>query len=255
MHGFVVGVLRGTVVAAAFGVVLVGLHAAGDGVLATPPTDGDGFAAWLSNRDPLIATASLLRIVALAISWYLTGLSLLTLLSRLTGLRVLAVLASSLSTPAVRRLTHGVVGVSLVAAVAVPTAPAMASPGVVGDGRSPSSSGAPEAGWRPPTFGEETATPPDPDPVELPSVRDRRPGPSPIAEEHVVERGESLWTIAADVVERRASRTVSDAEVAVYWRRLLEANRDRLQRPDDPDLILPGQRFTLPSGWQEGGVT
>ena len=68
-------------------------------------------------------------------------------------------------------------------------------------------------------------------------------------------KGESLWTIAADVVGRRASRTVSDAEVAVYWRRLLEVNRERLQRPDDPDLILPGQRFTLPPQSQEGDAT
>ena len=162
MRGFVVGVLRGMVIAAAFGVVLLGLHAAGDGVLATPPTDVDGFAAWLRARDPLIATVALLRVVALAISWYLAGVSLLTLLSRLTGLRVLAVVASSLSTPAVHRLTHGAVGMSLVAAIAAPTAPALASPAVLGDGRSPSSSGAPEVDWRPPTLGAEAATPPDP---------------------------------------------------------------------------------------------
>jgi nucleoid-associated protein YgaU len=35
--------------------------------------------------------------------------------------------------------------------------------------------------------------------------------------------------------------------VADYWLRLVAANRDRLIRPGDPDLIQPGQTLLLPS--------
>jgi nucleoid-associated protein YgaU len=31
-----------------------------------------------------------------------------------------------------------------------------------------------------------------------------------------------------------------------YWAQLVDANRDRLVDPDDPDLLLPGQVLVLP---------
>jgi nucleoid-associated protein YgaU len=34
--------------------------------------------------------------------------------------------------------------------------------------------------------------------------------------------------------------------VAPYWRAVIDANRDRLAVPGDPDLILPGQVIVLP---------
>ena len=40
--------------------------------------------------------------------------------------------------------------------------------------------------------------------------------------------------------------------MAAYWRRLIEANRGRLVDPDDPDLVLPGQRFVLPALDEQG---
>ena len=41
-------------------------------------------------------------------------------------------------------------------------------------------------------------------------------------------------------------RRPTDAEVAPYWRTVVEANRRRLVDPANPDLIRPGQVFTLP---------
>lgn len=63
---------------------------------------------------------------------------------------------------------------------------------------------------------------------------------------HRVQPGEHFWSIAEQVVIERVGPTASDADVAAYWRQLVEVNRDRLVDPDNPDLILPGQVFDLP---------
>jgi nucleoid-associated protein YgaU len=34
--------------------------------------------------------------------------------------------------------------------------------------------------------------------------------------------------------------------VAPYWQRLVEANRPALADPANPDLVFPGQVFTVP---------
>jgi hypothetical protein len=69
---------------------------------------------------------------------------------------------------------------------------------------------------------------------------------------HVVVAGESLWTIAHDVVAEQLGRLPSDAEVAGYWLELIERQRPYLTHPDDPDLIFPGELVRLPvpaGGW------
>ena len=62
----------------------------------------------------------------------------------------------------------------------------------------------------------------------------------------LVQPGDHLWHIAEHVLADHLGRDASDAEVVPYWQRLIEVNRDRLVHRDDPDLILPGQRFVLP---------
>ena len=60
--------------------------------------------------------------------------------------------------------------------------------------------------------------------------------------------GDSFWTIAEETVaDARAGAAPSEAEVTAYWRRLVDANRDRLAAPANPDLLLPGQRLVLPA--------
>ncbi len=49
---------------------------------------------------------------------------------------------------------------------------------------------------------------------------------------HQVKRGESLWTIAADVI--------GDPSL---WPAIYRANRDQIK---DPQLLYPGQRLTIP---------
>ena len=61
-----------------------------------------------------------------------------------------------------------------------------------------------------------------------------------------VEQGEHFWSIAETTLEDTRSASPSEGEVASYWRKLIEANQDRLLPPHDPDLIYPGQSLAIP---------
>lgn len=63
---------------------------------------------------------------------------------------------------------------------------------------------------------------------------------------HVVVSGESFWSIARELLAVELGRAPTDAEVVPVWRRLIEANHDRLVVPGEPDLIFPGQQLVLP---------
>ena len=57
---------------------------------------------------------------------------------------------------------------------------------------------------------------------------------------HVVQPGESLWTIAENLLGAGSSATNIAAEVARLW----ELNRERIPS-GDPDLIAVGQQLRL----------
>ena len=61
-----------------------------------------------------------------------------------------------------------------------------------------------------------------------------------------VGRGDSFWSVAERLVSAGLGRPASDAEVLGSWLALIDANRDRLTDPDDPDLLFPGQVLRLP---------
>jgi hypothetical protein len=68
----------------------------------------------------------------------------------------------------------------------------------------------------------------------------------------VVEPGDSLWSIAeevvgAEVVAGAGAAVPGERAVARYWRRLVAANRPHLVDPANPDLLVPGQRLVLPA--------
>jgi hypothetical protein len=90
---------------------------------------------------------------------------------------------------------------------------------------------------------DEPATPPTV--RQQPADRAPAPAPSPPPDEWLVEPGDSFWSIAESVVGDRLGHPPSDAETDPYWRRLVDANRDRIVS-GDADVITPGQRFVLP---------
>jgi hypothetical protein len=76
---------------------------------------------------------------------------------------------------------------------------------------------------------------------------DEQPGPGQ-EQAYRVERGDNLWAIARNHLARArsgGSGEPTNREVAHYWLRLVEANKDGL-RSGDPDLIYPDEEITLP---------
>jgi nucleoid-associated protein YgaU len=66
----------------------------------------------------------------------------------------------------------------------------------------------------------------------------------PAASTYEVRPGDSLWCIAATTLARRTGERPTSGDIARFWPTIHQENRDVIG--DDPDLILPGQRLTLP---------
>jgi hypothetical protein len=99
-------------------------HAIGDGHLSAPPLAPSGWSAWAAGRDPLIATFAVLRLLVLALSWYLVGVTSIGVLARVLRAASLIRLADALTLPALRRVLQGALGVSLATAMVVSSVPA-----------------------------------------------------------------------------------------------------------------------------------
>lgn len=83
----------------------------------------------------------------------------------------------------------------------------------------------------------------EPEPSESPrSVRTDAESAVGAAVHHVVEPGDHLWALAESRLMSEHARRVTDAEIAPYWRTVIEAN----PRLADPDLIFPGDVVVLP---------
>ena len=59
--------------------------------------------------------------------------------------------------------------------------------------------------------------------------------------------GDHLWHIAEATLEQAWQRPPTDAEVNKYWKALIDENRAQFVVAGNPDLIHPGQTFTLPA--------
>ncbi len=222
------------------------LHAAG-GSLAPPPVGGLGdLGGWLEQRQPVEAAFAVLRLVALALAWYLLGATVLATGARMLRLRSLAVI-DAVTVPALRRLVNGAVGLSLAASALPATA---STAGAVGDGPAP----AVETMRRLPDHGDEGPTAPLtmrrlPDGATPTPIPAAAPSPSPDQEAATwtVAPGDHFWSVAERVVADAWRRAPSHAETGPYWRSLVAANRSRLRDPANPDLLFPGQILVLPA--------
>jgi hypothetical protein len=171
-------------------------------------------------EDPEGLALVLLRLLAQVVWWYLVVVTAVTSVAHVVGLvRGRAVRSPPLpGGAAVLRVLTGLgLGLSAVA-TADPT----------------SAQPAPPTLQREPT----DVTPPPTEPLP--------PPPAEHPATHTVLTGESFWSIAEGAVARQLGRPPTDPDVAPYWLRLIEANRDRLVDPADPDLLHPGQTLLLP---------
>jgi hypothetical protein len=204
---------------------------------------------WLRDGDAATVVIALLRWVAMAGAAWLLGSTLLYLAASLSRVPA-AVRAVRWSTlPAVRRAVDAACAVSIATTVVLAPAGAGAarasdppSVSLVRDGH--------DGGIRelPADTTTTTTVPTTLPPVTVVPVAPT-PLPSATGDEVVVAEGDNLWVLAARHLAAssgRASTDVPDAEVAPYWARVCDANRDRLAS-GDPDLVFPGERVVLPA--------
>lgn len=244
------------------------LRAAAVGALAAPPmTSLDALVTWVDDRTAGAAAVALVRAGAEYCTWYLLALSALhgavALGGRRRGGRVLEVVAL----PGTSRLVRAGIGLGLVASST------LADTGTPPDPSSNRSTGVGTATMRPiveeAREGVATMRPITDPPTTTaggaggggtggtatmrparPAHTAAEPAPgthtSPWPASWTVTRGESLWTIASELLAERGGREPSDVEIDPFWRRLIEVNRHRLVDPAVPDLIVPGQVLEVP---------
>jgi LysM repeat protein len=233
-------------------------------------TAADAWAA-IAAAGPAGPADGILLLVALAGAllslWLGLGLAL-SALSTLPGAlgRAFSLLAARLAPAAARKVVAFVLGTTLTAALVPATAVAgtgLESPprGLVASAQQAVGSladAAPDASFRwvsdaEPNVGEKEAAPtpswaPErpappraaPRKVVLPSVAPRERH-APRADAVVVQRGDTLWSIAA----RHLGPEATGADIDAEWHRWFAANRAVVGA--DADLIAPGQRLSPPA--------
>lgn len=202
--------------------------------LPLPSVDWSQPLAWLERVPPEEAVIAVVRLAALGIAGYLlvtTALCVVASLSRVPAL-MRAVRLTTL--PAVRHLLDGAVAAAIVAAPA-----SMASVGAA----TPASANAasPSAPVSVPVAAGDAAYTPIPA---------GEPPAQATNAAYVVRPVDSFWSIAAHQLATRQSvpvEQVSEAEIARYWRALIDLNASSIIS-GDPNLIYPGESLQLPKG-------
>lgn len=206
---------------------------------------------WLARSEPDAALAALARSAGLAlVGWVVAG-SLIYLVARLGGIRPGSI--RWLSIGPIRRAVDTLLAGSLLLATVTPSLPARAGVADTATVTAPAETVLP--GYIPFPAGE-AYPPPRPEKDHPPASRPgppptgrTGPGGDPGADDEpatvVVRPGDNLWKLAARHLERTGGGPVPAPDVAPYWRRVVEANRNRI-RSGDPDLIYPGEEIVLP---------
>jgi resuscitation-promoting factor RpfA len=265
-------------------IAVAGLHRLGsvEG-FAIPRQDLGRWLRDTPSEDVLLAG---IRLAALIAAWWLLTTTLLYVAARLAHFHGVARAVGWATLPAVRRWADRIAAVSIVAACAVgvarpaaadpPPTTSPAPPAVVIDldhrdrssfpdnpppsVRSGRGSAAQPAPALPPPETvpvQPPATAPDlphapplpPAPATPPPAPATSPPSSSAGTRHTIVPGEHLWSIAARHLTNGTGRPIADltpADIAPYWRRVVELNRSRL-RSGDPDLVYPGEVIELPS--------
>lgn len=225
---------------AAFGVLAV-LPTAGPSLLDAPTGPVD----WWEHHGTAEASIGLLHLLALASAAYVVVvLAAITLAAALR----LPTAALAMARLAPRSLRHHLMVGIVAGTLATPAFAGAQEPIVIIDIGAETTVGAPitltDLGAAPiAELASSSPTPTLPAPESL--VREGFQAPAAIhsPDAWLVERGDSLWTIAETVVVEHGDGPTDDAAVARYWRRLVGANATTIA---DPDLIFPGQVLNLP---------
>jgi nucleoid-associated protein YgaU len=241
----------------------------GKGRLGTPSVlEPAMWPLWARGREPLSIAFSLLRLLGLAVAWYLLGVTTMGVLARAFRWARLVVIADVLTVAWVRHLLQSALGLGLATAAVTgatmnyrPTGPAvirttiMAAVPLASVTREPASeSVAAEPATQAaepvsyPLAAERTTRAADPLPPALgfvPALETSVPQAS--ADTYVVRPGDHFWTIAEQVIARAWGRAPTEAEIMPFWQQLVEVNRSNLIDPGNADLILPGQALTIPA--------
>lgn len=227
------------------------LNRFGSGPLSTPPLfNRAALQSWLDERDAVTAAFALVRLVGLALAWYLLVATVVGLGARLSRLPRLVRVADLVTVPIVRRALGTIAGVgltasaaSLVAASLLPDrAPAGSGTGAesvivlerIPDGADVILRRLPEGEDGTSTMRVEEA---EDLPVEQPPERRR----------WEVASGDAFWGMAETALAEAWGRAPTDAEIAPFWSNVVERNRPLLSDSANPDLIFPGQVFEIPA--------
>lgn len=249
---------------AAEAAALLGLHAAG-----TQPWADVAWSdlrGWLDAARPADAAMATLRLLALAVGWWLAVTTALSAVAALARADTLAAAVRPLTWSWVRAAVDRAAAAGVSAALLVPGSPALAGRGDVVD-----SDLAPPALSEPAALDDHQPSPPHrpspphdrPAPPRDGGGHDASAAPGDAADSseadatergdgersHAIARGEHLWSIAAHDLARRRGVDVgdlTDREIAVHWSAVIDRNAASL-RSGNPDLVYPGERLDLPS--------
>lgn len=222
---------------AVLGVLLAVAHRAGGALAGPDVTDPGSWSGWVGGRSAPTAAMAVLRLLALALGWYLLAVTAIGVVLRLVRAGQLVTVADVVTLPFVRSMVQaglglGVAGASVAAVASLATQPP-----------------------RPPTVAD-LALGADHEPLvtlvaETAPVLRRLPevAPPPVATEAprwTVAPGDHLWSIAERTLAGAWQRTPAEAEVLPYWEQVVARNRASLADPANPDLLFPGQELVLP---------
>lgn len=202
--------------------------------------DWSDVGAWLATSPIDLTLAALGRLVALALVAWIFFTTVVYVIGRIAGFDPSSI--QWLSIGPVRRAADALLAGSIVLSTLTPTVavatefdppPATISatdpayvPFPAGDGAFTPSTTTPESSETPPLPAANVETETREDTI-------------------TVQPGDHLWGLAAQHLATHLQRHPSDAEIAVHWRAVVEANTSHLPS-GDPDLIYPGDRVVLP---------
>ena len=189
----------------------------------------DEIARWVQQQGAAAATFAIARLAGVVLSAYAATIGVIGALASASRVASLRRLVDRVTLPSLRPLIAPVLAAGLTLAAAAPA-------GAQSRG---------EPNPRPPVM---RVVDTDSSSVDPPVMRVVMSTPTPTSVElptHTVAPGDTFWSIAEHAL-RSSRASATDADIVPYWRRLIEANRDRLTARDEPDLIYPGQVFVLP---------